>query len=341
MAPKPLSTSILSDKKRKSKGVNYAKYGYLFILPFFLIYLFFQAYPLINTIYLAFQKYMITGTNKTIGPVFTGLDNFRTVLTKGNTLQAFSNTFVMWIINFIPQMLLALALSKWFTDNRMTLRGQGTIKVMVYMPNIITAASISVLFYSLLAYPQGPINSLLAGLGIIDKTIYSNPGTAATVAIAFLEKGWHTRIVIAFINFWMWYGHTMIVLIAGIMGISPNLYEAAQVDGASSNQIFYKIILPLLKPILLYTLITSLIGGMQMYDVPAMMLQQGSPAKSMIQTVTMYIIELVYAGTKDYGRGAAVSVLLFIATGILSLLLFFMMRDKDSLKPRAKGGIIK
>ncbi|NLB91005.1 MAG: sugar ABC transporter permease [Clostridiales bacterium] len=324
--------------KKTSKGVSYAKYGYLFILPFFLVYLFFQAYPLVNTIYLAFQKYMITGTNKTIGPIFTGLGNFQNVLTKGNTIQVFKNTCVMWVINFIPQIFLALLLAKWFTDTRMKIRGQGIIKVMVYMPNIITAASISVLFYSLMAYPQGPLNSLLASLGIIDKGIYLHPGSAATVAIPFLEKGWYTRIAVSFINFWMWYGHTMIVLIAGILGISPSLYEAAQVDGASSNQIFHKITLPLLKPILLFTLVTSLIGGMQMYDVPAMMLQQGSPAKSMVQTVTMYIMDLVYTGTKDYGRGAGVSVLLFLVTAVLSLLLFYMMRDKDGIKRNKKGG---
>lgn len=321
--------------RKKTPQVNYARYGYLFILPFFLVYLTFQAYPLINTIYLAFQKYMLTGAGKWIGPDFVGLSNFQNVLTKGFALRAFTNTSIMWIINFIPQMLLALTLAKWFTDTRMRIRGQGAIKVLVYMPNIITAASISVLFYSLMAYPQGPFNSLLARLGIIDLHTYLNPGSAATVAIPFLEKGWHTRLIIAFINFWMWYGNTMIVLTAGILGISPTLYEAAQMDGASPGQSFRLITLPLLKPILLFTLVTSLIGGMQMYDIPALMLQQGSPAKTMIQTSTMYIMELVYDGTKDYGRGAAMSVLLFIVTGILSLTLFFLMRDRDhDPKPR-------
>ena len=130
----------------------------------------------------------------------------------------------------------------------------------------------------------------------------------------------------------MWYGNTMIILISGILGISPSLYEAAEIDGATSGQSFRKITLPLIKPIMLYTLVTSLIGGMQMYDVPALMLQPGSPAKNMIQTNTMYIMELVYSGTKDYGRGAAVSILLFIVTAVLSLILFFIMRDKDEVK---------
>lgn len=319
---------------RRIKSVSYSRYGYFFIAPFFIAYLIFQAYPLANTIYLAFQKYMITGTNKVIGPTFSGLSNFQNVLTKGSTLKVFENTAVMWIINFIPQILLALLLAKWFTDSRLKLRGQGAIKVMIYMPNIITAASISVLFYSLFAYPQGPVNSMLAQLGVINKSVYTDAGSAALVAIPFLEKGWHTRLIISFINFWMWYGHTMIVLIAGMLGINPSLFEAAEVDGASPNQTFTKITLPLLKPILLYTLITSLIGGMQMYDIPQMMQQQGSPAKNMTQTVTMYIMELVYTGTKDYGRSAAVSVLLFLVTGALSLVLFYLMRDKDAAVER-------
>jgi len=320
--------------RKRRRGVSYSRYGYLFILPFFLVYAVFQAYPLINTISTAFQKYMITGANKVIGPTFAGLDNFRNVLTKGFALRAFGNTWIMWIINFIPQMLLALVLAKWFTDRRMRIRGQGAFKVLVYMPNIITAASISVLFYSLFAYPQGPVNSLLAALGIIDPALYANPGSAATVAFPFLERGWPVRLIIAFINFWMWYGNTMIVLIAGILGISPSLYEAAEVDGASQGQIFFGVTLPLLKPIMLYTLVTSLIGGMQMYDIPQLMLQQGSPAKEMIQTNTMYIMELIYAGTRDYGRGAAVSVLLFIATLLVSLLFFYFLRDKDAIRER-------
>ena len=326
--------------KRKKGRLNYARYGYFFILPFFLVYLFFQAYPLVNTFYLSTQKYLMTGAGKMVGPTFVGLKNFQNVLTKGFTIRAFENTGVMWIINFIPQMGLALLLAKWFTDTRLKIRGQGAVKVMVYMPNIITAASIAMLFYSLAAFPQGPFNSILASLGIIDQATYLNQGTAATVAVRFLEQGWTTRLIVAFINFWMWYGHTMIVLIAGILGISPSLYEAAQVDGASGNQTFRHITLPLLKPILLYSLVTSLIGGMQMYDIPAMMLQQGSPAKAMIQTTTMYILELVYDGTKDYGRGAAVSVLLFVVTAVLSLILFAVMRNRDE-KPahrHRKGG---
>ena len=328
--------------KRKSSKWKLEKtyWGYIFIAPFFIVYAIFQLYPLIDTIYLAFQRYMITGTNKVIGPTYNGLKNFETIfkVTGSATIpkvgQVFLNTSIMWIINFIPQMLIALLLAKWFTDTRFTIRGQGAIKVMVYMPNIITAASISMLFYALFAFPQGPANSILASLGVIDKEIYLNSGIAATVAFRFLEDGWAVRLIVAFINFWMWYGNTMIVLVAGILGVNPSLFEAAQVDGASSNQIFHRITIPLLRPILLYTLVTSLIGGMQMYDIPAMMQQQGSKAKDMTQTVTMYIQELVFEGTKDYGRSAAVSVLLFLVTAVFSVILFYIMRDKEASRQR-------
>ena len=334
------ATQVTARRSRLSRSrLEKTYWGYLFIAPFFLVYAIFQLYPLGNTFYLAFQKYMITGTNKVIGPNPVGFSNFAALFkaSSGATpkvIQVFINTGIMWIINFIPQMLIALLLAKWFTDTRFTIRGQGAIKVMVYMPNINTAARISMLFYALFAFPQGPANSILASLGVIDKEIYLNSGIAATVAFRFLEDGWAVRLIVAFINFWMWYGNTMIVLVAGILGVNPSLFEAAQVDGASSNQIFHRITIPLLRPILLYTLVTSLIGGMQMYDIPAMMQQQGSKAKDMTQTVTMYIQELVFEGTKDYGRSAAVSVLLFLVTAVFSVILFYIMRDKEASRQR-------
>ena len=340
-------------KRKSSRGkLEKTYWGYIFIAPFFIVYAVFQLYPLIDTFYLAFQKYMITGTNKVIGPTFNGIGNFQQIFKAAGSsaipkvVQVFENTAVMWIINFIPQMLVALLLAKWFTDTRFKLRGQGAIKVMVYMPTIITAASISMLFYALFAYPQGPVNSILASLGVIDQATYLNSGVAATVAIPFLEKGWAVRLIVAFINFWMWYGNTMIVLVAGILGINPSLFEAAQVDGASGGQTFRYVTLPLLRPIMLYTLVTSLIGGMQMYDIPAMMQQQGSPAKEMTQTVTMYIQELVNTGTKDYGRSAAVSVCLFLVTAIFSIILFYIMRDRDAAAQKkavkaARKGVVK
>ncbi|MDF2632528.1 MAG: carbohydrate transporter rane protein 1, family [Caproiciproducens sp.] len=343
------NTANTAVKSKKSGKVNYAKYGYRFIAPFFIVYAIFSLYPLFYTIFLSFNKYIKPVAKKVIGPNFIGLENYSAAFTNETMMGSFRNTLIMWTINFIPQLLLALLLAAWLTDTRMKIRGQGAYKVLIFMPNIITAASISILFYSLFAFPQGPVNSILASLGLVDKA-YFQPGMAQTVAHDFLNDGWAVRLIVAFINFWMWYGNTMIVLIAGILGINPALFESAQIDGASSGQIFRKITLPLMKPMLLYTLVTSLIGGMQMYDIPNLMLKQGSAGKSMIRTVTMYIFEMAFTGTRDYGRAATLSVMLFVFTAILSCILFYIMRDKDAIKQdklnkiavkRAKGGAVR
>lgn len=323
-------------KTQKIKtGNRYSKYGYMFLVPFFLIYFLFQLYPLANTIGLSFVEYYKPAMGASIGPNFIGFGNyadiFNDVRSYGKfTYQAFRNTIAIWSISFAPQLILALILASLLTNPRHKIKGTGAYKVLIFMPNIMTAASISLLFYSLFSHPVGPVNMFLQNIGVLSE------------AYRFFDSIVSTRLIISFILFWMWYGNTMIILIAGITGISPSLYEAAEVDGASTRQMFFKITLPLLKPILLYTLITSLIGGMQNYDVPQLITRPGQISNDGIMTVTMYIQQLVNVGTKDFGHSAAVSVLLFILTGIISVILFYVMRDKEAVKERKmKKQIIK
>lgn len=268
---------------------------------------------------------------KVVGPNFIGLKNYTDVLIgEGKlfntyTFKALANTIVIWLINFIPQILLSLLLAAWFTDTRIKLKAQGFYKVTMFLPNIITAASMAVLFYTLFSI-NGPIPQVLINLGVIDSTY------------DFMNSKWATRLIIAFINFWMWYGNTMIVLIAGMLGISPTLFEAARIDGASSRQIFNYITLPLLKPITLFVLVTSAIGGLQMYDIPSLfnVNQAGDGLPDFASnSITMYIRKLTLT-SKDYGKAGASSVILFFATLIISLLFFFFLADKDKDEKAAK-----
>lgn len=311
---------------KKHKTVEYDRYGYLFIAPFFIVFGIFQLWPFIYTIGLAFcESYTDTMFNVEVGPYFNGLANFKTVIFSDAgklfdtyTFDALWNTFVMWFAGFVPQILLALLLAAWFTDTRVKLRGQGAYKMLVFMPNIITAATISVLFYKLFDFPAGPVNQLLTGAGMDSVRFFSN---------TFSCRG-----LIAFINFWMWYGNTMIILTAGILGINPSLFEAARVDGASSKHIFFNITLPLLKPIMLFTLVNSAIGGMQMYDIPKLLTASGyGDPDFTTRTITMYIRDLAFTGSKQLGKASAVSLVLFIVTLIMSLILFYIMRDKDEI----------
>lgn len=318
-------------KNKKRKTVEYSRYGYLFIAPFFIVFLIFQLWSLIYTFGLAFcENYTDTMFNMEVGPTFNGLENFKTVFfsSEGELFQTFTfsslwNTIIMWLMNFVPQMLVALLLAVWFTDTRVKMKAQGIYKVLVFMPNIIMAATISVLFYKLFDFPNGPINQLMVNLGIFEEPF------------RFFSTKWATRGIISFINFWMWYGNSMIVLSAGILGISPDLFEAARVDGANTKQIFAKITLPLLRPIMLFSLVNSVIGGLQMYDIPKLLTTSGlgDPDFS-TRTITMYIRDLAFTGARQMGKAAAVSVVLFVVTLIFSLILFYLMRDKDAIREK-------
>lgn len=320
-------------KETKPKTVSYGKYGYLFIAPFFIVYLVFSLWPLINTFYYSMFEYTTRNLRTTI--TFTGLQNYLNVLgiadgEQGYFLKYLGNTLRLWLLNFVPQILLSLLAAAWLTNNRAKLKARGFYKVVLYMPNIITAASISLLFCALLS-KYGPIMSTLRSLGWISQN-----------ADIMMSK-WGTGISISMIQVWMWYGNTMLLLIAGIIGISPDIYEAAELDGATGRQQFFSITLPLLKPVMLYVLVTSAIGGLQLFDIPALFnVGQGTGyvggPNDTSTTVTMYIMRL---HNTDTGRAAAVSVLLFICTLIISLIFFRVMQTSDAYGgggKKKKGG---
>ncbi|RKM58257.1 sugar ABC transporter permease [Butyrivibrio sp. X503] len=292
--------------KKTSKVVKYNKWGYIFLIPFIVIYLVFQMIPLVTTIYNSFFENYRSGL-KIIGPNFVGIQNFITIITNGDLPTYFKNTMIMWIMGFVPQIVISLILGAWFTDPSLRLKGQAFFKTVMYLPNLIMASAFAMLFFTLFSL-SGPINSILLQIGVIKE------------AYQFMAHVWSVRWLVAFMNCIMWFGNTTILLMAGMMGIDPSLFEAAQVDGATATQIFYKITLPLLKPILIYVMITSLIGGLQMFDVPQILTNgTGDPMRSSM-TLIMYLNKHLFS--KNYGLGGALSVFMFIITGILSLIVF-------------------
>ena len=317
---------MASAAQRNIRSVSYAKYGYFFILPFFLVYCFFQLWPLINTFILS-----VYGNGKAVDE-FVGLGNFQALLFgsgMGRTssaiqetfFQTLGNTFIVWIGNFIPQIAISLALAVWFTDAKLKIPGKGFFKVIMYMPNIITAASVAALFLKLFDDSKyGVVNNLFLSWGLIDEPI------------KFITGVWQSRGMIMFIQAWMWFGNTMIMLMSGIMGLNPSLFEAANIDGASSGQVFRKITLPLIRPIMLYTLITSMIGGLQMFDIPYMY-TKGTQRNEYTKTVAVFIYEHFREKmpNPNYGFSGAASILLFFITIALGSVTFYMNRDKDAI----------
>jgi len=292
---------------------SYAKYGYLFSIPFIIVFCIFNLYPTIYTAVLGFTDCKGLG-NTDWHFLEEPFKNFETILKNPSFITSLKNTFKIWIMNFIPQLSLALLLTAWFTSRRNTLKGQGFFKVVFYMPNIITAASIAILFNALFGYPMGPINDLLVSTGLTDGPF------------AFTDNKFATQCIVAFIQFWQWYGYTMIILISGVLGINPEIYEAADLDGANDIQMFFQVTIPNLKTILLYTLITSLIGGLTMYDIPRLF-NDGKPDNATL-TATMFIHNQAFKGSYLYNRAAAASLLIFIIVAVCSGFVFLLMRDK-------------
>ncbi|MCC3374431.1 carbohydrate ABC transporter permease [Cohnella sp. REN36] len=300
----------------RRKSVNYSKFGYIFSLPFLLAFLVFSFYPVLYTAMIGFTD-MKGVIPKPIHFLSDPLENFRDLLLHNESFKiSLANTALIWILNFIPQIGLALLLTAWFTNLRLKVRGQGTFKVLLYMPNIITASTIAVLFNSLFSYPMGPINSLFESLGWID------------TPVNFLQDKTTARGIVAFIQFWMWYGNTMIILIAGVMGINPALFEAAAIDGASGFQTFMRITLPSLRTIMLYTLITSMIGGLQLFDIPQLFLYGGPDDATL--TTSVFIYGQAFKGSYMFNKAAAASMIMFVIAAVLSGLLFYLMRDRDA-----------
>ena len=201
----------------------------------------------------------------------------------------------------------------------------------MYLPNIITAASVAVLFLQLCGEADnvpGSLNLLLNKMGIVSQDAAS--GKYDT--IKFITGEWQSRGVVMFIQTWMWFGNTMIMLMSGIQGINPSLFEAASIDGATSGQVFRKITFPLLSPIMAYTLVTSMIGGLQMFDIPYLYHKDPNHTSENLKTVAVYIYEYFYDQTDPkLGFAGTASVLLFLVTLILGCIAFYLTRDKDAI----------
>ena len=302
---------------KKKKSLSYAKWGYIFVAPATIAFLIFSLYPILFTAVLGFTDFKGV-TTTTFHFLADPFQNYKAILSSSLFRTALANTFGIWIANFIPQIALALLLTAWFTRTRNKLKGQGAFKVLMYMPNIITAATIAILFNALFGYPMGPVNDLLVKLGIFAKPI------------EMLRNKMVARGVVAFIQFWMWYGYTMIVLISGVLGISPEIFESAEIDGANGWQTFWRITVPNIKTILLFTLVTSLIGGLQMFDIPRLF-QNGNPDNATL-TTSLFIYNQAFSGSYMYNRASAASMIMFLIICFFSAIMFFFLRDKDEAK---------
>jgi multiple sugar transport system permease protein len=267
--------------------------GYLFIAPFFIAFLIFSLYPIIYSFYISLTNW----NGMTIGKNFIGFRNYVRLIKDPFIVKSFINTIIMWGCGVIPQMVTALLLAVVLSSA--TIKGKSIFRAVYYLPNLVTPAAVGVLFSFLFDYNTGAINKILVNLHIFKEPFY------------FLMSTGASRGIVSLTSWWMWFGYSMIIFMAGLKNISEELYEAARIDGANGRQIFWRITIPLLKPTILYSTLTSIIGGMQLFDIPyAMTRGLGTPDNSTL-TMVMYLYKSAFGGM-NYGYGSAVGYGLFI-----------------------------
>lgn len=308
--------SKLKSKTSKMKKID--NLGYIFVLPFLLTFVIFSLYPILKTFQLSFTNY--NGYNEA---TFIGLENYKRLLQDVMFKSAFKNTLIMWGINITLQMGLAFILTLIFSDMKYKIKGLDKFRALYFLPNIIAATSVAVLFKELLDWRFGTINQMLLQSGLVK------------APINWLGEPFAAQVAVALILSWMWFGNTFIILMAGVQGISDDYIEAARIDGAGRLTIFFKIILPLLKPILIYVSITSLIGGLQLFDIPFLMTGgQGNP-QGALNTMSMYLFNTAFK-YNNVGYAASIAYGLFFIIFIFSGINFLLMNKKERGVKNAK-----
>lgn len=304
-------------KKSKSKMKNYNNAGYFFVLPFVVVFLIFSVYPVFRTLYLSFTNFKGFGE-----ATWAGLSNYSRVVTDKFFWRALWNTIRIWGVNIVLQLGLAFLLTIVFSDIKYKIKGLAVFRAIYFLPNLIAATSVSFLFKTLLDWRYGTFNQIL-------NSVYKFIGIAKE-PIDWLGSGASAGYVIAVISAWMWFGNSFIMLMAGVQGISKDYFEAAAIDGAGRWTVFGKITLPLLKPILLYVAITSLIGGLQMFDLPYLMMEKASASYNSTQTVVMYLYKFGFeTGTTQVGYASSIAYVLFLIILAVSVIQFKAFNGKE------------
>lgn len=296
---------------KPKKMRNYNLVAYPMVLPFVVVFLIFSVYPVLRTLQLSFTSYKGYGD-----AIFIGFDNYVRVFKDKYFWQAFLNTLNIWILNIVLQLGLAFALTIVFNDMKYRIRGLSIFRAVFYLPNLISCASVAFLFKTLLDWKFGTFNQVLQALHLTKQPIN------------WLGNEHIAPYTVSVINAWMWFGNSFLMLMAGVQGINKDYYEAASIDGAGRWKLFTKITLPLLKPIMIYVAITSLIGGLQMFDMPHLISQGNAYIHDgPLQTMVMYLYKFGFQ-VNQVGYGSAIAYVLFAIILIVSIIQFRIMNGK-------------
>ncbi|MBO3083809.1 carbohydrate ABC transporter permease [Cellulomonas fengjieae] len=293
---------------------------YLYISPFFILFAITGLFPLVYTAYVSVHDWNLIGGKG----AFVGLENYAFVLQEPNFWRGLRNTFSIFLISTVPQLIIAIVIAALLDAN---LRARTFWRMGVLLPYVVAPVAVSLIFGKLFADKFGLINTVLGYIGI-------DP------------IGWHAQVLpshiaIATMVDFRWTGYNTLILLAAMQAIPRDLYEAAILDGASRVRQFFSVTIPMLRPTIIFVVITSTIGGLQIFDEPRLFDQtgQGGPSRQWM-TATMYIYELGWGNQKSFGRASAVAWILFLIIIVIAMINFSITRkiasESSTTKKRKK-----
>ncbi len=297
--------------KEKTILEKRAKFGYMFVTPMFIVFIVFSIYPILYTLYLSFTDF-----GGFTDPQWIGLDNYSRVLNDTNFRQSLLSTIRIWSINIVVQVGLAFILIMIFSDLQYKFRGIKIFRILFYLPNLVAAASVALVFRMMLNTDYGMLNTILLRLNLI------------TSSVRWLEDTMLAQISVANIQTWMWFGNSFILFMAAVQAVNKEVIESAVIDGAGRLQLMRHVKLPLIKPVLVYVGVTSLIGGLQLFDVPYLITDgRGAPSRS-LNTVIVYLFNHAFH-YHNFGYAAAIAFVLFLIVMFVSAVFVLIMKRED------------
>ena len=309
--PRPAPARSADSKKREDRKHRLARLDmkvspYIFISPFFILFLLVGLFPLAYTAYVSVHDWHLIGGQGD----FVGLQNFTDVLDQPRFYTALRNTFSIFLLSSVPQIIIAITVAAILDQN---IRAKTFWRMGVLLPYVVAPVAVSLIFSKLFADQSGMINEILGNLGV---------GPVR----------WHADVlsshfaISTMVNF-RWTGYNTLIVLAAMQAIPRDVYEAAVIDGASRVRTFFSVTIPMLRPTIIFVIITSTIGGLQIFDEPRLFDQQGlGGSDRQWMTMTMYLYELGWGTQKSFGRASAVAWLLFLIILVIGMINFAITR---------------
>jgi multiple sugar transport system permease protein len=296
-------------KIKRSKVGGKKKTGLLFILPFMTGLVFFRLLPFMKTFYTS-----LTCTNMMLfTDEFVGLENYERLINDTTFYSTIWVTVKIWALNIVPRLGIALLCAVIIAQGK--IKGKQFFKSVYYFPNLVNASTIAVLASLLFNWQTGTVNRILVSLGLVVEPI-NWLGVPATA-----------QGVVAGIIWWMWFGYSMVMFTTGILNIPSETNQAAIVDGANVWQRFWQITFPMIRPTFAYVFLTTLVGGLQNFEIPRVITDGvGSPNKALLtMTLQMYILAF---RSMQYGYGSAYAMGIFLFTAIVATMSYRFINKK-------------